>query len=604
MPGVYSAGTWISLWAVRERNLARLLAPGVAISLWMLSIHLTALASGSFWIGLFGGTLWVVALPYALQRPEPPDVVDGPELGKGVWIAAGLAVLAMLGTELRLMAHDEYLITGHLSIPEEMLNGFYPPRHLAFPQFELRYHYGFDVLSAAVAALFAQPSMRVVVHAITLLLWGYTACLAWCLGRRWTGVAAGGPIAAAVILFAGGFPYLCRAPLPIAEYLEGDCEGLDIHLTPPVPSIFLQHPWSLGIPLMLCLLLLFAEVRGSSRMWWACSSLLMLALSLSQLVLYGGLLVAAGLQLTVYGTGRLVMRAFRATMWASTLTVLAGLMHGFFAKPLEPQSLSLELRPFWSFPPAELALWLLQSFGLVLLLGPVGIAFLRKGRLLVGTVTALSLGAFLMFNYPNSWDIIKFSMAAMVGLAIGTAGLLARGWSRPPLWRAPALAAVLLVPALGVSWLAGTAMFHRVGRIAMTSPDEDTIIAFLRSHLVPGESVLRLKEPIRYAIYGGLPIMAKDVNAKSLGFSEGLVDDREDLTQQPAQQDIEVYLKQAVRWVVVEQGEKEKDLAATVHTWQSQGLAELVLSAGSLDLFRIHGGRPIGFLGADGNDVR
>jgi hypothetical protein len=483
------------------------------------------------------------------------------------------------------MAHDEYLITGHLSIPQEMLNGFYPPRHLAFPQFELRYHYGFDVLSAAVAALFAQPSMRVVVHAVTLLLWGYTACLAWCLGKRWTGVAAGGPIACAVILFAGGFPFLCRSPLPIGPYLEGDCEGLDIHLTPPVPSIFLQHPWSLGIPLMLCLLLLFAEVRGTSRMWWVCCSLLMLALSLSQLVLFGGLLVAAVLQLTVHTGGRLIVRVLRAVLWASAVTVLATLMHGFFARPLEPQSLSLELRPFWTLPLDELASWLFQSFGLVLLLGPVGIAVMRRGRLLVGTVTALSLGAFLMLNYPNSWDIIKFSMAAMVGLAIGAAGLLTAAWSRPR-WRAPALAGVLLVPALGVSWLAGTTMFHRIGKVAPASPDDDAIIGFLRGRLVPGESVLRLKDPIRYAIYGGLPIMARDANARSLGFSDGVMDEREALTERPHQQ-IELYQKQSVRWVVVEQGDREKELAAAVHDWQSQGLASHVFSAGSLDLFRI-----------------
>jgi hypothetical protein len=192
-----------------------------------------------------------------------------------------------------------------------------------------------------------------------------------------------------------------------------------------------------------------------------------------------------------------------------------------------------------------------------------------------------------MFNYPNSWDIIKFSMAAMVGLAIGTAALLAAAWSRPR-WRAPALAGLVLVPALGVSWLAGTTMFHRLGKVAKVSPDEDAVIDYLRSHVVAGESVLRLKEPIRYAIYGGLPILAKDVNAKSLGFSDALMDEREDLTEQPPRANIEIYLKQAVRWVVVEQDEKEKDLAAAVHNWESQGLASRVFSAGSLDLFRIH----------------
>jgi hypothetical protein len=494
-------------------------------------------------------------------------------------------VLALVGVEWRLMAHDEFLITGHLSIPQEMLNGFYPPRHLAFPQFELRYHYGFDIASAAVAALFGQPSMRVVVHVLTLALWGYSAYLAWGLGRRWTDVPAGGPIATAVVLFAGGFPFFCRAIFPVLPYLEGDCDGLDIHLTPPVPSIFLQHPWSLGIPLMLCLLLLLAEVRESNLSWWACASVLLVALSLSQLVLFGALLVAAALQLTVHTSGKPFMRILRAAVWACAVAAVASLLHGFFARPLEPQALRLELRPFWTLPLDELAAYLVQSFGLLLLLGPLGIALLRKGRLLVGTLTALSLGAFLLLNYPNSWDIVKFAMAAMLGLAIGTATLIAQAWNRPR-WRAPALAGLLLVPALGVSWLTGATLFHRHAKLPALSEDDDAVIGYLRGHAQPGESVLRLKDPIRYAIYGGLPILAKDVNAASLGFSEAVMNDREELTERPREQ-IERYVQQAVRWVVVDHAEAEKDLATVVHSWESQGLANRVFSAGTLDLFRI-----------------
>ena len=66
-----------------------------------------------------------------------------------MWIAALLVTAYVAPTALGWSFHDEVLVTGHLSITSEIENGTYPPRHLSFPELELRYHYGFDLLVAA-----------------------------------------------------------------------------------------------------------------------------------------------------------------------------------------------------------------------------------------------------------------------------------------------------------------------------------------------------------------------------------------------------------------------------------------------------------------------
>ncbi|MGH7435415.1 MAG: hypothetical protein ACRENE_07050, partial [Polyangiaceae bacterium] len=296
MPFVARAGLGLAREATSDERLSRVLAPALALAAWLVAVHTTGLVTHSFYAGLGVGTAIVAASSVALaRRGKPAAAIAGPGASEvasapalWMWAGAAAAMAILAGPEIFYAKHDECLIVGHLSLPAEMLNGVYPPRHLAFPSFELRYHYGTDLLTAAVSALLGRLDVRFTLHALTLLLWGYSFVLFWVLGERLIGGRASGPITATCVLFAGGAPYFCRPLDPIVPYLTSDCREAGIWITPPFVSSFLQHPWTLGMPLFGAALLLVVHfgsdlpaVRGAAVL-----ALVVVGLALAQAVLF------------------------------------------------------------------------------------------------------------------------------------------------------------------------------------------------------------------------------------------------------------------------------------------------------------------------------
>jgi hypothetical protein len=211
---------------------ARLLTPALGLTLWLSAIHIVSLLARSFWIGLPVGTLLVAAAgalswfypasapPAAPALPSAPTKQGRPAPGRRqprlvrqerhapaprwMWISALLAMAYLAPAALGWWFHDMLLMTGHLSMTSAIENGPYPPRHLSFPELELRYHYGFNLLAASVASILR---LRVdhAMDLVTLLAWGYSWCLAWATGERLVGQRWGGATAA-VVLFGGGMP--------------------------------------------------------------------------------------------------------------------------------------------------------------------------------------------------------------------------------------------------------------------------------------------------------------------------------------------------------------------------------------------------------------
>src|SRR5262249_28264587 len=142
--------------------------------------------------------------------------------------------------------HDEIPSTGHLSMTSQIENGTYPPRHLTFPELELRYHYGFNLLAAAVASML-RLKVDNAIDVVTLLAWGYSWCLAWAIGEGLVGLGWGAATAA-VVLFGGGMPVVSSAKT-LAWRLTGFSAVGSDNLNAPIVSYFFQHPWTLGIPL-------------------------------------------------------------------------------------------------------------------------------------------------------------------------------------------------------------------------------------------------------------------------------------------------------------------------------------------------------------------
>ncbi len=287
LPLIWRAGRSLVRLATNDEGLARILAPGVAFSLWLLAIHVLGLLTHSFFVGLFGGTFLAAAIGFWIPGYEPwPPAPKAPRLNPWMLVGALAAMAMLLGPEIQCASHDETWLWAHIPTTLQIQNGIYQPRNLFFPQFEFKYHYAIDLGGAVVSTVLGQIDVLIAIHLLALLLWGYLFCLFWTVGERFIGTRAAGPVTGFSVLFAGGFAFLCQPLQPLDHYLESDCTPAGNWITPPLVSNFLQHPWSLGFMLLAIVLLIFPGRESANRWWWVLMSLLVSFLSLSESVMF------------------------------------------------------------------------------------------------------------------------------------------------------------------------------------------------------------------------------------------------------------------------------------------------------------------------------
>jgi hypothetical protein len=599
LPLVGRAGLALARAATGDERLARFLAPAAALAAWVLGIHVVGLATHSFYAGLFAGTLLPAALGAWLWRAPPAPAAPGERTSAWLWVGMLAAVAVMVGPEIYYSKHDECLVTGHVSLPAEMQNGVYPPRHLAFPSYELRYHYATDLVTAAVSSLLGRAAIQPTVHVLTLVLWAYCFCLCWQLGERLVGGRASGPVTAACVLFAGGAPFSCQPVAPLVDHLRSLCKVGGTWITPPFGSNFVQHPWSLGMPLFAALLL-FTTRRGRADVapWgWVLLSVLAAALSLSQAVLFVCLVPALVVAGSLEG-GRISLRALgRFLAWAAAMAVAARLLHGFFAPTAEPSEGKIELHPFWLDVSASgWALWNLQALGALLPLGVLGLFFVRAQRVLLGLLAAGGLVVRNLFRYSLSWDIVKFSMVSQVALALLAAAALSTALSRRG-WRVAGAAGLGACTFFGLAWPLSLTWTHPPQAFLLVRGAHDCLpaepagadrdaIAFLRDRVQAGEGVFRSRGADAYAVYGGLPQPSTDWGVRAFGFGKALYEARRRMMELP--DDPGVYLAQGFRWVVLgpEDGARAAEMA---RQWVNDGRAELAAQFPPLGVYRLGG---------------
>ncbi|MDP6208336.1 MAG: hypothetical protein QGG01_08525, partial [Roseibacillus sp.] len=268
--------------------------------------------------------------------------------------------------------HDETPLVGHMSITNQLLSDTYPPRFVSFPAFELRYHYGFNLVSATWSALSTLPAawgIDLATVGLGALTWG----LLWSLGERVIGTGKG-LWAALLGLFSAGLAMgVAPENAPLAHELLGHAVLDGAMLNPPTISYFFQHPWTLGIPLALAAMVLLTE----EELTWkgaAFVGLLLLALSFSQVVLFVCLLptavAVAALQHGRFDKDQALKMGSIALVVVAVATQLGGLFTPR-ADPLESE-FAFRLGVTGSF--GTTLEWHLHSFGLPLLLGVAGVA--------------------------------------------------------------------------------------------------------------------------------------------------------------------------------------------------------------------------------------
>lgn len=594
MPLCACAGADLAGRASSDRETRRIVTPAAAFALWLLCVCGIARAARSFLPGLIGGTLLcaLLGVPYAVRAFRARRLDDpGASLRLPVVIFVALSTLAIFAA-VRRYFHDEVILGGHISTVAQLENGYFPPRFQIFPQFEFTYHYGFDVAAAALAIMLRLPPTGGIDSA-TVLAWIYTGLLGCHLGRK-LGGARHGILTGLLVLFGGGLHLGCQShPGPLGERLTGVCTIDGLWVNPPLSSYFFQHPFGVGIPLFLAILALLADrASGPLRARYALFAVLFAALSQSQIVLFAcssaSFLAAESLERPRLGP----RRALSALAALIVALAAARYLGGFFA-PARHQSGAMLLSHLGITSTALGTLkWHARSYGLLLPVGFAGLFLARGQRLFLALMV---FGCLLVPNvvfYAHTWDIVKFTTAGELTLAVAAGCALSRflsGVQELPF--AERGARIALAAALVLPMIAWSATFHAAMWLEVPythfdwrpypMSDADIIVAGRLRRLVPvGESVYRQREPSRgYGSLTGLPIVWADGMLEAFGFSNDNIRMRR-LLLETMPPDTDAWSRQGIRWFVIDASERL--LRSHAERWVAEGKAEIVFEVDRL----------------------
>ena len=438
--------------------------------------------------------------------------------------------LLLAPAALRYWFHDELPFVGHMSIAAEMQNGVYPPRHLALPDVPLRYHYGFDLLTACLTALLRVQVDRAI-DVGTIALWCLSWCLFWVLGERLSG-RAGAWLTPVCALFAGGVPIACDRPGPSFWYgVTVECGVGDLSLNAPVASYFFQHPWGLGIPVAATIAILITERRPPS----AAARLLAIGvalalLSLGEIVLFAAMLPTVVVAEAFHGgaaggptprppaeawyEGAIEVRRGLALLGVAALALgAARLAGGFFTRVPALLPLGLTLHAGFLDGATATLVWNAKTFGVLLPLGVAGIVVSRRGRVLFGLLALGSIAVVNGVRFRGTEDIMKFATLASIALGVLASTALARLYARPSPLRVAATAALTsAAAAASCAFLLAFALDLRSLPSALRrtpeplSPDEIDAMTFVRRRARKGELVYHdPRGAVGWAQWGGVP---------------------------------------------------------------------------------------------------
>jgi hypothetical protein len=406
-----------------ESAVRRLVRPAVGLSAWLVAVVVAARFTGSFVIGLWGGTVVTAGLGFVLQlsskqsRDEPPDR-PAPEdwqrmVFSGLVLALPVAFLAIQGDFF-----DEFHRTGHRSLVAQFQNDVFPPRHQVFPEYPFRYHYGFNVIAAALTGML-RLSVPAAIDTLVIVGFLWSWCLAWRLGQRLTG-GGSGAWAALGGLFGGGAFYWF---LWFAEWGQHPALGPVIggnRVNFPVVMYFFQKPFALGFPLAMAVLLAVSyRPRDRARKMARDLSVALLlgALSIVQTVLF----VTVGACVATHGL--LAERKPKAVLAPAAALLVAVAMGGVLFSRLPAESTELIRWRFWptANEPLDILAWYALTSGLLIPLGLVGLGIITRLRALLLLLVFGSFATPLFFtNTFAPWDMLKF--AAVGQFAAGLVG--------------------------------------------------------------------------------------------------------------------------------------------------------------------------------------
>jgi hypothetical protein len=591
LPGVWLLARALAYAVTRDLGLRAVLPVGLCLCLWLAAVHAASLAAGSLTAGLPIATLSLAAAGVLAERrrrrrPEPGPV-EGRRPPAIVWISMAVTAALLAPAAFRFWFHDELSFTGHMSTAAAMQNGIYPPRHLSLPDVPLRYHYGFDLFTACLTALFRLQVDRAI-DVATLVLWCASWCLFSCLGERLSG-RAGAWLTPPLALLAGGAPIACDRPGPSAWYsVTVECGAGDRSVNAPVASYFFQHPWALGIPVAATAALLLTERRPPSagaRLF--ALGLALALLSLSEIALFAAVLPAIVVAEARY-EGRFELRRGAALAGVAALVLgVARLAGGFFARVPAGEPLRLILHAGFADGAASTLAWNVKTFGVLLPLGAAGLALMKRGRVLWGLLAAGSIAVVNGVRFTGTEDIMKFATVASIALGVLASAALARLLARPSALRVAGAAAlgasataasVAFLLAFALDLPAIPAVLRR--RPEALSSDEIEAMTFVRGRARAGELVYHARRGADgWAQWGGVPQPQRSWTDRAFGLPGPRLTARDMMLERmPAEAG--AYRAHGFVWFVLDGG--EAPLARASEGWIREGTAREAARFGAL----------------------
>jgi hypothetical protein len=266
---------------------------------------------------------------------------------------------------------------------------------------------------------------------------------------------------------------------------------------------------------------------------------------------------------------------------------------GFFSSGVLHMQSSIDLAPGITGSATGDLRWLLQTYGMLLPLGLVGLAFRDRHRLLWGVLGLGSIAVVVALKYRYSWDIAKFGALGAIALGVLAArpleALLRKGrsWHR---YLASALLCATTAP--GIAFLV-TFLLDRDGipeeifPSAAPIPAEDhaRAISWLRKNMARGELVyVPPSLSSYYAVWGGLPQVWIDGMVERFGFPSELIRERQWLTE-TLPDTPHAWSRHGIRWFVVDG--KIPPLVWLTNRWQAAGIARVRHRSGSVAIVEL-----------------
>ncbi len=606
LPGLWWTARALSFRVCSDHRTAQLLIPGFTVILWLLAVHLGGLLTHHFSTGLLIGTLVPATYGYIWARRlvKTDTLLLTPQ--KFPWQLIGVAEMGTLIILPAIIFWDFHDRDWHFALTAQIVNDIYPPRDSVFANLQLNYHYGIDTLFAMIMAL-TRLRVDLTVDLVTILAWWYTLILFGLLCERLFGERAG-PLGILLVGFAGGFPWWLETPSYVNALQNYYVVGNQI-LNPTLTSYFFQHPWTLGTPLLVIILLLWDEFYQREHRRFEivyALSLSFIVLGFSNMTLFlalsaSTLVISVLTYFKANSTGKRDHSMLLPTIAITVAIAITPLLGGMFSILLGHESQAGIVFADKGIAGDWLASlqWHLANFGLLLPLGIAGLLLMKSplrwvlALLVIGSILTLNL-----FRYERSWDIVKFATVAQIILAIASVDILVRllkstvtslkfsAWLlggaiiatgltfHIPFWLSLPITASWLEPAL---WRKPPGL----------TAGEEQAISWLRHRISAGEIVLC---PIALftgcRILGGFPFLYHPTLPWQLGFPAERIAQRQKLFLiNQSSVDFQPYLTEGVKWAILPAGVAPWE--TVMRTWVKEGSAKEVVTFGTVTVFQM-----------------